>query len=222
MQCSFRHVAASMMVVSLAVSGCGQNDVVSSTLAGAGIGGTVGAVVGNATGNTRTGALIGAGFGAAAGFAVGQYAAEKRRQYNSEAEFLDGEIAEAKRGVSQKRREVRGLGQASSTNARSIRTLRSQAARNQNVSAALRSTSAKVQSDARRSSALIEALESQSDYADVLVRRANADRSSSAAAKRRRVSELRAERAKYQQILNELYGVDRQLNSQAEALRRLS
>jgi len=105
---SFVPAIASAIVVSL--SGCASSpskdegsgstttaDETRTKQEGALVGAIVGGLLGTAisSGNRGKGALIGAVVGAGAGYVVGNEVAKRKRQYASEEDFLDGEIASA-------------------------------------------------------------------------------------------------------------------------------
>ena len=89
----FKHtrVIAAISLVTV-LGGCANmNDTQVTQAQGAGAGAVLGALIGYAVGDEK-GALIGAAIGAGAGYVVGNEIAQRKQQYASTEDFLNGEI----------------------------------------------------------------------------------------------------------------------------------
>lgn len=105
---------------------CRENDVLCGGLVGAGAGSAIGAVINEERG-AAWGALIGGGIGTAAGV----YAAQRREEFQNDADYLDAEIAQTESAIEAKEDELRQLENVISENQRLIVELENQTKRDQ-------------------------------------------------------------------------------------------
>ncbi len=192
-----------------------QQDVVISTMVGAGIGAVVGAIIGNQSGNAAEGAAIGAALGAGTGLVVGNIAADRRKSFATQEEFLDAEIAAAERAVDKKSAEIAKLETDLETSTTEIDALVKARDGNLDVEAEARRKLAQVNAVIKNNNQTLKQYDDSVTYLETVITESDADQTPE------RLASLQAKQASLKEQYARLHQVNDGMVDQAERLAAL-
>ncbi len=186
------------------------DDILISTGTGAVVGGVLGYIKGG-----EKGAYIGAALGALGGFAVGNIAAERRKDYATESDFLDAEIASANTAVSTKEAQLAQLDAQIVSNKREITGLEQRFYRNENILEEAQDKYEEISAQIDENEETQIKYQNSIEYLDSIVNKQNTE----SAAQKSEIAKLESQRASLIQKRSELTNQYAKLNGLNEKLK---
>ena len=227
---SVKNQSLSIVLVLILIIGCAtttnspldtlaQRDV----LIGAAVGATSGAIIGGVIDGTR-GTIIGTVIGTAVGAVVGDIAAQRRRQFASEVEFQDAEIASAESAISSKERQLASLEANIEKMKTDINGLEQRVKRNEDVSKEAQQRYDDLSAQIQNNEQIAVGYKNSLDYLDEILKRNRAEAAKAGAdreALEDRAVELNEKKIELTAQYARLNGITDQLREQQTRLESL-
>lgn len=226
---AFPKVAMASVLVIL-LSACqqsGTRDVAFTTTLGAVLGTGAGAIIdrlrGQSVGSTAT--WVGLGLGTAGGAALGAYAAERRRAFQSQAIYIEDEIAAANAQLEAKTTELAALEKETYKIARDVHSLEARSKKNMAIARSLRAVRSALSHAQRKNSELITENAVAIQYIDEVIAQARAEAGTEALQIKNReehIQALESRQVALRSQLERLYGTQQELGRQEDTISELS
>lgn len=213
-------LAAALMLAASTLSACvttgttspvdqlARNDIVKSTVIGAGGGAAAGCVIAEIAGaNCGKGAAIGAAVGAAGGLAVGAIAADRRKTYTTEAAYLDTEIAATTTAVETKSAQLQHANAELKDTQTAVAALEAKHRKNINVSAEARTEIAALQTKIKDYNDTLATYQQSIQYLDEIAKTSQPKPGEDPAALKIRQAKLQEKKTDLQKQYAELTGI---------------